>query len=1119
MRRLFHHCLASFAAAVGLSQSAAGAEPDPVQLEFFESKVRPILVDHCYSCHSAAAEKLKGELRLDTRAAVLKGGENGPVLVPGKPDESRLIKAVRYDDPDLQMPPKGKKLSPEQIAALETWVRMGAPDPRNGDATELASAAAAKSHWAFQRPIPPPIPPTRNPAWHQTTIDGFVLAPLEAQGLTPSPKADRRTLIRRATFDVTGLPPTPEEVADFEQDRSPTAFERVVDRLLASPRYGERWGRHWLDVARYADTKGYVFEEERRYAYSYTYRDWVIEALNRDLPYDEFLVAQIAGDLVATESDKRPLAALGFLTLGRRFLNNPHDIIDDRLDVVFRGLQAMTVGCARCHDHKFDPIPIADYYSLYGVFAGTHEPDPKPLISENPNPALRAAYETARVERTKERDDFKAAKVQQARRELRSKVADYLLVLRDAQGNDKREEFIRSRQLSPAVADRWQSRLDAVAKDHQPVLSPVAKLGRIGTNEFAAEAEKLAVSFAANAEADRKLNALVARLFATNAPSSFAEVTERYRALFKQVDDDWRTLTEDAGKKHQASPTALPDASAEEVRQVLYAADSPTMVDWDLAYRLVPTPDQQRFRALQRKLDELEATHPGAPLRAMALVDNNSPYEPVIFKRGNPGSRGSSVPRQFLAALSGPNRTPFSHGSGRLDLARAIASRDNPLTARVLVNRVWLRYFGAPLVRTPSDFGVRSDPPLNPALLDHLAVWFMDHGWSLKQLHREILLSAAYQQASDPVGTREETEAFARNQKIDPGNNWLWRMNRKRLDFEALRDSLLAVAGKLDLTIGGQAVQIYNEQPAARRTIYGFIDRQNLPGLLRAFDFASPDTSSSQRFQTTVPQQALFMMNSPFVTDLAQRFVNRPEVRNARSDAERWRRLVEIACQRQPVAAETDAALRFAASHQSKPVPVSPASAWSYGLAEFVDADGRVTDFRPLPRFTGGTWQCGEKIPMDDARGYAQLTPDGGHPGRDAHHAVVRRWTASRRGFVKIEGELEHGAPEGDGVRGRVVSSRLGGMGSWTAKSRRESTILGPAFVEPGETIDFIVDCRADDAFDSFNWAPRVRFLSGPGDWDAKRDFTGPQPPAASIDAWTELAQALLSSNEFVFID
>ncbi len=879
--------------------------------EFFENRVRPILADRCYSCHSADAKKIQGGLRLDSFEALRKGGPTGPLFLAGNPEDSLLIQVVRGTAKELDaMPPKGEKLSEDQIGILAEWVRQGAPLP----ATTASSPTSPSKHvhWAFQKPVAKPLPSGGAALGSSNPIDLWLAKSLQDQGLRAAARADRHVLLRRLTFDITGLPPSMEEMAQFVTDRSHSVYERAVDRLLASPRYGERWGRHWLDVARYADTKGYVFEEERRYTASFTYRDWVVSALNHDLAYDQFLIAQIAGDSLATDSDKTPLAALGFLTLGRRFLNNAADIIDDRLDVIFRGTQGLSVQCARCHDHKFDPISIRDYYSLYGVFASSHEPDPKPLIGANPNSVLSEQYDLERRRREQERRDFQSEKVEQARKELRERAGEYLLAVRDAREVGKRrEELIRARKLSPVLVKQWETWLEKRASAHDSVLGAYAELSKFSTNEFTARATEWRNRLLIAPETDRHWNGEVRAIFLTNALTDFKAVADGYGDLFKGVQVEWLALTAAAKSTGSASPGRLPNDDREALRQILYSADSPVMVDWDVAYRLVPTPDQQKFRALQRRLDELDATHPGAPLRAMAMVDNAKPVEPVVFKRGNPGSPGPVVPRQFLEILD-PNRQPFKRGSGRYELATSIASVNNPLTARVFVNRVWMHYFGAPLVRTPSDFGVRSDPPSHPELLDWLSVWFMEQGWSIKRLHRLIVTSDAYQRTSDPA-KGPETE---HSEQVDPSNALLWRMNRKRADFEGLRDSLLFVSGNLDMGVGGQPVEIYTDRPTNRRTLYGFIDRQNLPGVLRAFDFASPDTSASMRFQTTVPQQALYLLNSSFSAELSRQLVERTEVRTATSDDDRIRRLFALTFQREPARDELAAALDFV---QSKP--------------------------------------------------------------------------------------------------------------------------------------------------------------------------------------------------------
>jgi hypothetical protein len=725
--------------AVLLSGGAAGAA-EPPTAEFFEKNVRPVLAEKCWSCHGP--KKQQGGLRLDSRAALLKGSDGGAVVVAGQPDKSPLVRAVRREG-DNPMPPRGH-LNATEVEALASWVRLGVPWPEAGPTALTATAEEVRrKHWAFRPVQKPALPAVRDTAWVRTPVDAFIRAGLEAKGLAPAAAADRVTLIRRLSFDLTGLPPTPEEVDAFLADQSSEAYEKLVDRLLASPHYGERWARHWLDVARYADTKGYVFTDERRFPYAYTYRDWVIRAFNEDLPYDQFLVQQLAADLLPPGEDKRPLAAMGFLTLGRRFLNNEPDIIDDRIDVTTRGLLGLTVACARCHDHKFDPIPQKDYYSLYGVFASSVEPKELPPLPA-PTTAERAAFEAELKKRT--------------------------------------------------------------------------------------------------------------------------EVVEKYR------------------EAHKA----------------------------ELAARNRKIRDE--LRRLQKKVDEWRVTGAGSPPRAMVLNDRPSPVDPHVFLRGNPNNPGPAVPRQFLEVVAGPSRKPFAQGSGRLELARAIAGRDNPLTARVMVNRIWQHHFGQGLVRTPGNFGLRGEPPTHPELLDWLAATFVDQGWSVKKLHRLLLLSSTYRQAS---------VADARTVEVDPENRLWGRTNRRRLEFEPLRDALLAVAGRLDPQAGGAAVELTTAPFATRRSVYGFIDRQNLPGLFRTFDLASPDASTPERHVTTVPQQALFLMNSPFVAEQARHFAGRADVAGQPSDEARIRRMHRLTYGRDAEPEEVALGLRFVAGVK--------ATAWKLG--------------------------------------------------------------------------------------------------------------------------------------------------------------------------------------------
>lgn len=965
-----------------LADPAAPTAPaDPAAVQFFEEKIRPVLATNCYSCHGADAQM--GGLRVDSRAALLKGGKAGPALTAGEPARSLLIAAVEQSGA-LKMP-LGGRLKASEVAALSAWVKGGAPWPDAVPAvgmdptTSYTISPAQKRFWSFQPVTRPTPPPVRNAAWVQTPVDRFVLARLEARGLAPAPPADRRTLIRRATFDLTGLPPTPAETDSFLRDKSPQAFARVVDRLLASPRYGECWARHWLDVARYADTKGYVFNEDRNYPDAYTYRDWVIRAFNQDLPYDQFIKQQIAADRLPQHGDNpRSLAALGFLTVGRRFLNQEPDIINDRIDVTMRGFQGLTVSCARCHDHKFDPIPTRDYYSLYGVFASSRETSP--VIAPR---AVAAPYE-AYVGQVKDMDGKEQAL-----------VLAQIEALRARQGN-------HDAALTPAILQALQE----------------------------------------------------TGIGARPSPENLARV----------------------------EPAFAPDTVA-------------------------------ALKSLREEAAALRRKAPPKPETAMALEDLTTPVRQHIFKRGNPDNPGDEAPARFLQILSPPHREPWTGGSGRRELAQAIASKTNPLTARVFVNRVWLYHFGAGLVRTPSDFGKQGERPTHPELLDYLASTFIAGGWSLKTLHRQIMLSATYQQGCDNPSEKASEKALA----ADPENRLLWHMNRRRLEFEAMRDTLLCVAGTLDArAVGGPSVDLWTEPFPRRRTLYGFIDRQNLPGVFRTFDLASPDATSPQRFITTVPQQALFFLNSPFVARQARALAARPDLAG-QDDVRRIRALYQTLFGRPPDAEEVALGRRFLhTTPAAAPAPAAPV--WRYGYGRYDEAAPRVRAFTPLPAFTKTGWQ-GVAGPPDPQLRWLLLTGEGGHPGADADHAVIRRWTAPSDGAVKIGGLLQHAQAQGDGVRGRIVSSRSGLLGEWTVHHGEAATAVADAPVRKGDTLDFVVDCRADDGYDGFSWAPTITLKDGSASWSAQAQYRGPDEPLARMTNWERYVQALLMTNEFVYVD
>ena len=845
--------------------------------EAFEAKVRPVLAETCYKCHGPA--KQMAGLRLDSREAILKGGDGGPAIVVGEPDKSPMVLAVRHQGDLAAMPPKGR-LEASATDAIADWVRHGAPWPASAKAADTA-----KPHWAFQPVRRSPMPPVKDSTWAASPVDAFVLAALEAKGLTPSPAADRRTLIRRATFDLTGLPPTTAEADAFDADKShdAEAFAKVVDRLLASTRYGERWGRHWLDVARYADTKGYVFQEERKYPFAYTYRDYVVRAFNEDLPFDQFVTQQIAADRLPAGPDNRHLAALGFLTVGRRFLNVQEDIVDDRIDVVSRGFLGLTVSCARCHDHKFDPIPTEDYYSLFGVFNSSVEPKDLPeLTASGPNPAAED-YRSQRAARLKAVEDYVALQNAEARDEVLKRLPEYLSAAAglgfDPKG-PRLDEVAKAANLRPGairrVANRVKARLDAAAKQPDPLWAPWLALKDTPPAEFAAKA----------AEYARKVR--------DAGPPSEPDA------------DVLRCLDGAADLKTLASRFA---ASAP-IRALLEAPGGP----------FEPTPAERRgldkearnkLADLEKAVAQLDLTHPGVPMRAMVMVDKPKADNVNIFIRGNPGRPGKEAPRRFLKVLEGPDRQNFKDGSGRLELARAVARADNPLTPRVFANRVWMHHFGRGLVATPSDFGTRSDPPSHPELLDELAARFVGSGWSVKALHRLIMVSNTYMQRSDE---RDECK------NVDPQNLLIHRQNRKRLDFESLRDTLIWSAGHLDGRVGGPASPLFTAPFSERRTLYGFVDRQNLDPTYRAFDFAGPDASSPRRFVTTVPQQALFLMNSPFLADQARRLAALPDLAGKAEDVQvelLHRRLYN----RPPTGREVDLARHFLAARAAEPTP------------------------------------------------------------------------------------------------------------------------------------------------------------------------------------------------------
>ncbi|OWK40584.1 PSD1 and planctomycete cytochrome C domain-containing protein [Fimbriiglobus ruber] len=1084
---------------------------DPVEAnEFFEANVRPVFVEMCGKCHGA--KKQQGGLRLDSRATTLAGGETGPAVVAGQPDKSLLITAVRRKG-DLKMPPDAP-LKDAQIAALTRWVELGAPWPADKSTAQSGGTTQATTHWAFQ-PVRNHEPPTvREAAWVRTPVDRFVLARLEAEGLRPSQVADKRTLIRRATYDLTGLPPTPAEVEAFVRDESPTAYARLIDRLLASPRYGEQWGRHWLDVARYSDAKGYVYaREERFWVHAWAYRDWVIRALNQDMPYDRFLTLQLAADQVAP-NDPPAQAAMGYLTLGRRFLGVSHDIIDDRIDVVTRGMLGLSASCARCHDHKFDPIPTDDYYSLYGIFRSCSERQ-VPAGGPAPKGAEGEAFARGLAERQKKLDDALALRRNEASARARARVGDYLEAQLELSKYPEEgfDQILSPNDVIPETVRRWRDYLARTAANRDRIFAPWHSFARLSPAEFLTRAAEVCKELVARPK--NEVNPLVLAAFVV-PPRDMREVARRYGSLFARVGTPKELAGALAGGP--AAPVlghADPDEDA--VRRVLFGPDSPCSVPDEPIVNVeafLPTREIEAIWKLQAEVDRwlIRATVPSA--YATVLVDRAVPTNARVFRRGNPATPGAEVPRQFLGILAGPGRQPFHEGSGRVELARAITSPTNPLTARVMVNRVWLHHFGAGLVRTPSDFGTRAEPPSHPELLDWLAQRFMADGWSLKTLHRQIMLSAVYQQAS--TGSTDPT-TLAR----DPENRLLWRMNARRLTFEELRDSLFAVTAELDLREGGKPVDLLAAPYPPRRAVYGLVDREYFPNLLRTFDFANPDLHIPQRSETTVPQQALFFLNHQLPIDRAKTLAKNPTVIAATTPEEKVARLYRLIYQRDatPTQVRASVGLVQAAEEDARPTVMRP-KAWTYGYGAYDPKAGKLTSFHPLPYFTGSAWQGGPNWP-DASLGWTQLTATGGHPGNDLTHAAVRRWTAPRDCVVRISSELVHDVAQGDGVRASIVSSRHGLLKSVVAHNSRVDVSVPLVVVRAGDTIDFVVDIRDGLNNDQHLWSPTISVVTvggGTGStWNAKTEFGGTTRPA--LGPWEQLAQTLLMANEFSFVD
>jgi hypothetical protein len=761
---------------------AADKPPTAEQLAFFEKNIRPVLVKECYSCHSNEAEKVKANLKLDSRAAIHEGGDNGPALVAGDPKRSLIVKALRHPIADKRMPPK-KTLPEEIIADFERWIAMGAADPRDGGAKVTKNEIdieKGRKFWAFQPVKKPNVPAVKDATWPKSDIDRHILAGLEAKGLKPVADADSRTLLRRVYFDLIGLPPTPEEVELFAKEHAAkpqAALEAVVDKLLTSPQFGERWGRHWLDVARFAESSGRA--NNFAYPHAWRYRDYVIAAFNADKPFDQFIREQLAGDLLSAKDDAQKaefIVATGFLAIGPKTHNerNPRqfqmDLADEQIDVTFQAFNALTVACARCHDHKFDPIPQKDYYAVAGIFRSTE-----------------TCFGTIRI--------------------------------------------IQNNQTAPLIT---------LPKDAGVVIPHETM------------------------------------------------TAERRAAIEKQIQDVRDTIA----KIDNTNQNAF-------LQRIL---------------------QQGRITQLQSQLALYESDGTPKPI-AMGARDRSFGTDSPVFNRGEINQAGETVKRGIPQVLTTKQPTIGRAGSGRKELADWIASKDNPLTARVMANRVWLHLIGRGIVSTPDNFGASGQRPSHPELLDMLASQFVDNGWSVKKLIRSIVLSHTYQ-----IGSQYDEKNF----EVDPDNVLVWRLPKRRLEAEALRDTMLALAGRLDLTPPkGSPVARRGEGNAGgfgfrpggpgggdpvggdtHRTVYLAIVRDQVPEVLTVFDFPDPSLIIGDRPTTTIPAQSLFLMNNPFVIRQAEAMADKL-LASGDDEAGKLTRAYQLAFSRPPSEKELTSAQKF----------------------------------------------------------------------------------------------------------------------------------------------------------------------------------------------------------------
>jgi len=945
----------------------------------FESKIRPVLVGTCFACHGDV--QTSGELRVDSREALLKGGDSGPAIIPGNPEQSLLIHAIqRQADVSVMPPDEEKALRPDQVADFSAWIRAGAVWP------ESTARFQTGRHWAYQplQDVRPPL--VHDSSWLQTSVDAFIRSRQETAGVTPAPRAKRRTLIRRATFDLTGLPPAPAEVDAFLQDDSPGAFTAAIDRLLASPAYGEQWGRHWLDVVRYADTAGETADYPVPLAWRY--RNYVIEAFNRDKPYDAFLCEQIAGDILSANQPRERYAELatatGYLAISRRFgfdsENYHHLTIQDTIDTLGQSVLGLTLGCARCHDHKFDAVSMTDYYGLYGIFDSSRYAFPGSEQKQKIRAMLPLVPPEESQARWREFNNEVAALAARLEQQQKSVPNAVLRSLDDIDGDFELQAPAAGGSNGVLVPPWLYEGKIAVTTAAQSPFKNLYARGRVGASVPAGNgAYRIAQALHLEQHAESPSTLHVNLDFRVAAPSDGVTGAHRFwigarpalpavEVLITSTSVSLRTgdfveqiatlppnawqnlqLAIDLQQQTVAGSIGAPDSITGFTARPLSTSwnasvdlavldhgqsgeEQKPAIEFDnLGIQFTPIPpvagsassppadDARSPEDLEQALQSLLADGPCAMTYGMS---EGTPHNVKVQLRGEPDQAGDEVPRGFLRVLGGGSLPPESKGSGRLELARWLTQPDNPLTARVIVNRIWQYHFGQGLVKTPNDFGVRGLPPTHPELLDHLARQFVNSGWSIKQLHREIMLSATYQQSSHFGAAAEGTEAVSPDLYAS--------FPRRRLSAEQIRDAVLAVSGELDSTPGaghpfptpmkwgytqhGPYSAVYDHN---RRSVYLMTQRLKRHPFLALFDGADPNASTADRLETTVPTQALYFLNDPFIHTSAERWAARLQASSS-DESEQVALAWETAIGREPTEQEASEASEFLAAYRAE---------------------------------------------------------------------------------------------------------------------------------------------------------------------------------------------------------